>query len=351
MFRAGTTGAAGATGATGAAGASASGRSPRYLVTELTAAQQDELVKTYALQAERGPAPANALEIKRPRVGLYRPWMASMDEGWTRWMLERYGFAVVSLYPHDFREATLDYAELLKITRVMTRDQRAVEQMFTRMVFNARAMNRDDHLKNYAFLMDPTGTWHLSPAYDVSFSSGPAGEHTLLIGGEGRHPGRAQFLDLRRIMAVDHLFDRFRAGHRRFLAHQRGHRAEGEAADMPQRRQQGRPHAVLRQQAVEGGEMAVFLCGHVAQGRRAGRLAEHGKLAGIDALGTVFAGMVDAATSRKTTRTKSERRSASRPPSAASTPGVSGTMTVSMPMASASRQPIIGPAPPKARSA
>ena len=103
---------------------------------------------------------------------------------------------VAALLDVDFREAMLDYAELLKITRVMTRDQRAVEQMFTRMVFNARAMNRDDHLKNHAFLMDPTGTWHLSPAYDVSFSSGPAGEHTLLIGGEGRHPGRAQFLDV-----------------------------------------------------------------------------------------------------------------------------------------------------------
>jgi glutamine amidotransferase-like uncharacterized protein len=33
--------------------------------------------------------------------------MASMDEGWTRWMLERYGFDVVSLYPHDFRNVTL----------------------------------------------------------------------------------------------------------------------------------------------------------------------------------------------------------------------------------------------------
>jgi hypothetical protein len=33
--------------------------------------------------------------------------MASMDEGWTRWMLERYGFGVVSLYPQDFRGGRL----------------------------------------------------------------------------------------------------------------------------------------------------------------------------------------------------------------------------------------------------
>ncbi|MCE7960672.1 MAG: hypothetical protein DYH06_22450, partial [Acidobacteria bacterium ACB2] len=35
--------------------------------------------------------------VARPRVGLYKPWVASMDEGWTRFLLERYGFAPVTL--------------------------------------------------------------------------------------------------------------------------------------------------------------------------------------------------------------------------------------------------------------
>ena len=96
VFRAGAAGAAGATGATS-----------RYIVSGLTAPQQDQLVKTYALQAERVAPPSGAAEIRRPRVGLYRPWMASMDEGWTRWLLERYGFEVVSLSPQDFRGAKL----------------------------------------------------------------------------------------------------------------------------------------------------------------------------------------------------------------------------------------------------
>ena len=100
---------------------------------------------------------------------------------------------VAALLDVDFRSATLDYAELLKVVRLMTRDQRAVEEMFRRMVFNVRAMNRDDHLKNHAFLMDHTGAWRLAPAYDLSFSRGPGGEHTLLVGGEGRRPGPAQF--------------------------------------------------------------------------------------------------------------------------------------------------------------
>jgi serine/threonine-protein kinase HipA len=89
----------------------------------------------------------------------------------------------------DFRRATMDYAEVLKLVSVMTRDQRAVEQMYHRMVFNVRAWNRDDHLKNHAFLMGQGGDWHLAPAYDLTYSAGPGGEHALLIGGEGRRPG------------------------------------------------------------------------------------------------------------------------------------------------------------------
>ncbi|MFC3180652.1 type II toxin-antitoxin system HipA family toxin [Cypionkella sinensis] len=100
---------------------------------------------------------------------------------------------VAALLDVDFRTATLDYAELLKVVRLMTRDQRAVEEMFRRMVFNVRGLNRDDHLKNHAFLMERNGAWHLAPAYDLSFSRGPGGEHTLLVGGEGRWPGPAQF--------------------------------------------------------------------------------------------------------------------------------------------------------------
>lgn len=42
-------------------------------------------------------APANAEKMTAPRVGLYKPWAASMDEGWTRWILEQYGFEPRSL--------------------------------------------------------------------------------------------------------------------------------------------------------------------------------------------------------------------------------------------------------------
>jgi len=42
------------------------------------------------------------------------------------------------------------------------------------MVFNVLACNRDDHARNFAFLMEPDGTWRHTPAYDLTFSAGPA---------------------------------------------------------------------------------------------------------------------------------------------------------------------------------
>jgi serine/threonine-protein kinase HipA len=69
----------------------------------------------------------------------------------------------------------------------VTRDQSEVEEMFRRMVFNVVAHNRDDHAKQHAFIYDPVAKrWKLTPAYDLSHSSGPGGEHYLAVAGEGR---------------------------------------------------------------------------------------------------------------------------------------------------------------------
>lgn len=90
----------------------------------------------------------------------------------------------------DHRTPEIDYSTLLKATRLLTRDERHVEAMVRRMMFNVLARNRDDHSKNHAFLMAGDGTWFPSPAYDLTFSLGPGGEHNMAIAGEGRNPGR-----------------------------------------------------------------------------------------------------------------------------------------------------------------
>ena len=95
---------------------------------------------------------------------------------------------VSGLLEADHRTPSIDYDILLKVTRLLTRDERHLRQMFVRMIFNVLAHNRDDHAKNHAFLMAKDGVWHPTPAYDLTLSEGPGGEHNLAVDGEGKNP-------------------------------------------------------------------------------------------------------------------------------------------------------------------
>lgn len=88
----------------------------------------------------------------------------------------------------DFRTPSLDYEDLMALAGMLTRDVREVEKMFCLAVFNVLAHNRDDHAKNFSFLMDETGEWKLAPGYDLTFSSGPRGEQSTMVMGEGKNP-------------------------------------------------------------------------------------------------------------------------------------------------------------------
>ncbi len=78
-----------------------------FLIGGLSRATFDGLTKKYAVSASSVAAPAHTLAIKKARIGLYRPWAPSIDEGWTRWVLENYGFEPKSLYNADIRSANL----------------------------------------------------------------------------------------------------------------------------------------------------------------------------------------------------------------------------------------------------
>ncbi len=96
----------------------------------------------------------------------------------------------------NFRMPVVQYDGFLAATRFVTRDDREVKEAFRRMAFNVVAHNRDDHSKNFSYLMDERGEWRLSPAYDIVFSSGPNGEHTMDVAGEARNPTAADMLKL-----------------------------------------------------------------------------------------------------------------------------------------------------------
>jgi hypothetical protein len=84
----------------------------RFAIAGLSEPAQEALVKSLALRAERAPSAA-AATVRPPRVGLYQPWTGSMDTGWSRWVLEQYGFSPIAVHPEDFRSRLGDRIDVL----------------------------------------------------------------------------------------------------------------------------------------------------------------------------------------------------------------------------------------------
>ncbi len=96
--------------------------------------------------------------------------------------------SVAGMVHSDFRLPSLDYDDLLALTLHLTKDKGEQLKMFKLAVFNLFTHNRDDHAKNFSFLLDEHHSWKLAPAYDLTFSFGPGGEHSTTYLGEGKNP-------------------------------------------------------------------------------------------------------------------------------------------------------------------
>lgn len=103
---------------------------------------------------------------------------------------------VAALLELDFEQPSLDYHELMKLTKILTmNDADDVENMYRRMCFNVFAHNRDDHSKNFTYIYNEmTDRWSLAPAYDLTYSDTYYGEHTTSVDGNGKNPGKKELI-------------------------------------------------------------------------------------------------------------------------------------------------------------
>lgn len=80
---------------------------------------------------------------------------------------------------YDYRRPGAHSCEqALQVMRKLDLPMESIEEQFRRMAFNIIGRNQDDHVKNIAFLMDPSGAWSLSSAFDVTYSYNPSGAWT-----------------------------------------------------------------------------------------------------------------------------------------------------------------------------
>jgi serine/threonine-protein kinase HipA len=75
----------------------------------------------------------------------------------------------------------------MRLTLKLTDSYEELQNLYRLMCFNVFAYNRDDHSKNFSFLYNqPTASWQLSPAYDLTYNAGLGGEHATTVNGKGR---------------------------------------------------------------------------------------------------------------------------------------------------------------------
>jgi serine/threonine-protein kinase HipA len=155
---------------------------------------------------------AYALMAEAAGIGVQRARLFETADGGRYFGAERFDRAgnarihmhtLGGLLHASHRVPSMDYDGFLRATLALTRDQRQVVEAFRRMVFNVLAHNRDDHVKNFSYLMDADGVWRLAPAYDLVFSDGPGGEHTMAVGGEARRPSERDMLRVAGEHAID----------------------------------------------------------------------------------------------------------------------------------------------------
>lgn len=102
---------------------------------------------------------------------------------------------------YDFNQSgAYSYEQAFAVMRQLRLSKAEAVQQYRRMVFNVIARNQDDHTKNIAFLMDATGKWSLSPAFDVTYSHNPAGrwtnQHQMTLNGKRDHFSREDLISI-----------------------------------------------------------------------------------------------------------------------------------------------------------
>jgi serine/threonine-protein kinase HipA len=96
------------------------------------------------------------------------------------------------------KPGSYSYEQAFLVMRQLQLPMQDLEEQYRRMVFNLVARNQDDHVKNIAFLMDRTGQWSLSPAFDITWSFNPDGDwtatHQMSVNGKRDQFDRADLL-------------------------------------------------------------------------------------------------------------------------------------------------------------
>lgn len=97
--------------------------------------------------------------------------------------------SLAALLKDDFRFPKLDYHHIHQVSTHLS-DVPEAERIYRQACFNVALSMKDDHSKNFAFVMGTDGRWELSPAFDLCPNEGPSGWQTMSVSGVANRIGR-----------------------------------------------------------------------------------------------------------------------------------------------------------------
>lgn len=142
------------------------------------------------------------LGAKHSAFGVERFDRVVLSQGKERSIIRVPMMSMAAYLQADHRLPSLDYETILLATLKITGDQREVLKAFDRCLFNVLMHNRDDHAKNFAFRLNEQGMWQLSPAFDLTYSFGPGGEHSTSVAGHGKNIKREHLLRVAKVAGI-----------------------------------------------------------------------------------------------------------------------------------------------------
>jgi serine/threonine-protein kinase HipA len=96
----------------------------------------------------------------------------------------------------NFRRSSIDYGHIIDTAYRLEQSATARRKVLRLAAFNIYSHNKDDHSKNFSWLMNDSGIWSLAPAYDLTYSSTSIDEHSTRVAGVGANPGRVNIMTL-----------------------------------------------------------------------------------------------------------------------------------------------------------
>jgi len=113
----------------------------------------------------------------------------------------KFSQSLAAILNDDFRFPRLDYDHIFQVSKVLSIQPEA-ERIYRQACFNVALSMKDDHSKNFAFLMGKDGKWELSPAFDLCPSEGPSGWQTMSVSGMAESIERSHLLKFAQRMGL-----------------------------------------------------------------------------------------------------------------------------------------------------